>query len=183
MAMRSKVYNGAELPEDVLKKRFHQLRRKKEWYRLIRSLVATALTVFFLFGVFCGVGIIRGQSMIPSFQDGDLVLFWRLSKDYARNDVIFFERETWQCELIKRIVAVPGDTVDADSEGRLMVNAEVLKDTHTKPGIGYPLTLLENEYFVLGDNREAAMDSRNFGPVDKRDIDGKVILVLRTQVN
>ncbi len=175
--------NDAERPGEVLACKLLQLRRKREWHRLIRSLIATALTVFLLFGIIFGIGIIRGQSMVPSFQNGDLVLFWRLHNDYARDEVIFFKRDAWQYELIKRVAAVPGDTVDVDTDGRLTINGNVLDDTFAKPGIGYPLTLRENEYFVLGDNRGEAMDSRNFGAVEKGEIDGKVILVVRTKIH
>lgn len=183
MIMNIKVYNGIELPKEILQSRLHNLRRKKNWYRLIRSLLITSLLIFLLFGVFFGIGFVRGQSMIPFFSDGDLVLIWRLSGEYHCNDVIFFGYNTKQCELLKRVVAVPGDTVDADESGRLKVNGNVMEDAFIRPGIEYPVTLLENEYFVLGDNKEVAMDSRNFGPVTKSDIDGKVILVFRTQIH
>lgn len=183
IAMRMGTNNGAERPGEVLECKLLQLRREKEWHRLIRSLTATALTVFLLFGVILGIGMIRGQSMVPSFQNGDIVLFWRLSKDYVRDDVIFFRRDAWQHELIKRVAAVPGDTVDVDTEGRLTVNGIILDGTFAKPGIGYPLKLRTNEYFVLGDNRSEAMDSRDFGSLEKKEIDGKVILVVRTKIH
>lgn len=147
----------------------------------MRSLTATALVVFVLFGVFGGIGLVCGQSMAPSFQDGDLVLIWRLDGHYTHGDVIFFKRDVGEGELIKRVVAVPGDTVDADVGDRLTVNGGVLEDTYAKPGVAYPLTPMEDEYFVLGDNHSAAADSRNFGTVKKHDIIGKVILVVRAQ--
>lgn len=172
------MYRSAKPPENVLQHRRNALRRKKNWCRLIRGLVVTVLTAFLLSGVFFGIGIIHGDSMSPSFMDGDRVLVWRLERCYAAGDVVFFTRGSDQ--LIKRVAAIPGDTVDADTQGRLMVNGKALKDTYVKPGVRYPLTLLEGEYFVLGDNRGAAVDSRNFGPV--ADIGGKVILVLRTHM-
>lgn len=176
------VYSETELPEEILQYRLLKLRREKNWYRLIHTLTATAFVVFFLFGVFLGIALVRGPSMTPSFHDGDLVMIWRLSENYTCDDVICFKYGSEPHELIKRVVAVPGDTVDTDTAGRLTINGQVLAATVTKPGIRYPLTLLENEYFVLGDNRENAMDSRNFGPVGKKDIDGKVILILRTHI-
>ncbi len=179
--MKASVHRKAELPKEVLQHRLHRLRRRKNRYRLIRSLTATALLIFIIFGGVFGIGLVRGQSMTPSFRDGDLVMLWRLSKDYDRDDVLFFKCDALEGELIKRVAAVPGDTVDMDVEGRLTVNGRLLEDTYTKPGMKYPLILIENEYFVLGDKRHIAMDSRNFGPVKKSDIHGKVILILWSQ--
>ena len=179
--MKVAVNRNAELPVEVIQRRRYQLQRRKNWSRLVRNLMATIIAVFVLFGVFWGIGLVRGQSMAPSFHDGDLVLFWRLAGQYNQGDVVVFKRNAKEDELIKRIVATPDDTVDVNSEGRLMANGKVLEDIYTKPGVEYPLTLMGDEYFVLGDKQNAAIDSRNFGPVKKTDIDGKVILIFRTQ--
>lgn len=172
------MYRAAELPENVFQRRRNVLRRKKNWYRLIGSLSVTVLTVFLLFGVFFGIGVVQGNSMSPSFMDGDITLIWRLESQFTTGDVVFFKHDG--AALIKRVAAVPGDTLAADTQGRLLVNGTALEDTYAKAGVAYPLTLLDGEYFVLGDNLGSAVDSRNFGPV--RDIGGKVILVLRVSV-
>lgn len=172
------VYRGAEPPEKVLQNKRDVLHRKRNWYKLTSSLIVTVLTVFLLFGIFLGIGVVHGDSMAPFFMDGDLVLVWRIERRYVANDVVFFKRGG--DSLIKRVVAVPGDTVDADVRGQFMVNGIILEDTFVKSGLEYPLTLEEGEYFVLGDNRGPAVDSRNFGSV--ADINGKVLLVLRTNM-
>lgn len=172
------MYRETEPPEKVLQHRRDTLRRKKSRCRLTCSLGVTVLTVFLLFGVFFGIGIVSGDSMAPSFVEGDLVLVWRLDRSYTKGEVVFFKRGG--DSLIKRVAAVPGDTVDADAQGRLLVNNTTLEDTYVKPGVAYPLILSDGEYFVLGDNRGPTSDSRNFGPV--RNIRGKALLILRTHM-
>jgi signal peptidase I len=78
-----------------------------------------------------------------------------------------------------------GDVVDMDEEGELLVNGNVQNEEvfyateKLEKGISYPYTVAENSYFVLSDFRSANFDSRYFGGVLKKDIDGKVITVLR----
>ena len=86
---------------------------------------------------------------------------------------------------VRRIVAVPGDTVEIKEEG-LFLNGyrqqEADISTETLPyeeGIRYPVTLQEGEYFVLADLRTNAEDSRLYGVVTNREIKGTVIALLR----
>jgi signal peptidase I len=72
-----------------------------------------------------------------------------------------------------------------DDNGFFLVNGEVQKEsfiyekTYGKTKVGYPLTLSENQYFVMGDNRSDSLDSRNYGAVSKEQIHGKAILIFR----
>jgi signal peptidase I len=76
--------------------------------------------------------------------------------------------------LTKRVIGVPGDTV-VGRNGRVFVNGEKADDIATAP---FPLTRLgTKQYFVLGDNRSAAQDSRAFGPVPRDSIFGRVFLI------
>lgn len=86
-------------------------------------------------------------------------------------------------ELIKRGAAVSGDKADMDAQDRLTVSGQIVWKVYTKSGTEYPITLLENEYSVPCGNWQAALESRSFGPVEKSSIHGKVILVLRGQIN
>ena len=85
-----------------------------------------------------------------------------------------------------RIVARPGDTVEITEDDRLMVNGSVVSEGDiyfSTPAydsdVTYPLTLGQDEYFILSDYREGAKDSRQFGPVQRNQIIGKVLTVLR----
>lgn len=165
------------LPEQVVEQRLSHLRRKKSRYHLFCNLTATVLLTYLCFGLVFGIAFIQGQSMSPAFQDGDIVFIWRLSKHYSYDDVLLFKSDT-ENQLIKRVAAVPGDTITVDAENRLLIKGQPLTNAYAKPGMDYPITLKHNEYFVLGDNRQATVDSRNFGVVEENNIHGKVLLVL-----
>ncbi len=85
---------------------------------------------------------------------------------------------------VKRVIGLPGDTIDI-REGKVYVNDNALEEpyikgdpTDARTHIDYPLTVPEEQIFVLGDNRKASKDSRNFGCVDQSLIEGKVVLRL-----
>lgn len=86
---------------------------------------------------------------------------------------------------LRRVVAIEGDTVDITEEGleinnHLQVEHQIYEETlpYTE-GIDYPVKIGAGEVFVLGDKREAAIDSRVYGPIKTKDTLGKVITILR----
>ena len=121
--------------------------------------------------------------MNPSFKDGDLVFYYRLQKEYNIADVVVVEKDD---EVqIRRIIAKAGDKVDITEEG-LKINGYLQNETsiyeETLPyveGITFPLEVPENEYFVLGDSRSNAKDSRIYGTVNKEEIKGGVMTLIR----
>ena len=89
-------------------------------------------------------------------------------------------------QLVCRVIAGPGDTVEINESERPVINGNTVIETnifYNTPEyagfVSYPLTLGENEYFVLADYRNGGADSRFFGPVRKDEIDGTVITILR----
>lgn len=172
------------LLDKLLQSRLKTVRRKKSVRLLLRSLLLTALIVFVLFGIVCGVSFVKGDSMKPALYSGDILLFFRLPSGYERGDIVLLQEE--DCTYIKRIVALPEETVDIDNEThQLLINGIPAEDgyawgdTFRKTGCSLPLTLGKDEYFVLGDSRENSVDSRNFGPVDRAQLIGRVITLLR----
>ena len=170
--------------EDVLDRRLRKLHNRRDRTSLIRNLILTAVVVYLLFGVIFGIAIIKGDSMHPSFREGDIVLFFRLGK-YKQGDVILIDTKS-ETDYIKRIIGMPFDEIDIDDEtGMVIINGRPLQEpyahgeTHAKAGVTFPLVLGEDEYFCLGDNRLNSLDSRNYGPVKRSQIDGKVIFLLR----
>ena len=89
-------------------------------------------------------------------------------------------------QYVGRIVANPGDTVEVTDQATLVVNGSTVLENdiyYTTPkyddGPAYPITLAQDEYFILCDYREGARDSRYFGPVKTSEVKGKVITVIR----
>ena len=162
-------------------------RRKKNWARLIRDLLITSAAIYLLFGKIFGVAVIRGDSMAPNLTSGSVTLFYRLDHIYKKNDIVIFQPPGKNDFLVKRIVAVAGDKVDINDEtGELLVNGIVQTSdavngkTFTREnGSAFPLTVPNHCVFVLGDNREAALDSRNLGTIETENLVGRMLFEIK----
>lgn len=162
------------------------LRRGSLAYDLVMlaaQVAAIALGAVVVFSFVFGLMRVSDPSMEPRFQDGDLVLFYRLDKRYESQDVVVFEHEGLPTS--GRVVAAGGDTVNIDSRG-LIVNGAYQQEhgivdetTQVADGVTFPLTIPPDAVFVLGDNRDEAVDSRIVGcvPIDRTL--GKVIGLFR----
>lgn len=115
---------------------------------------------------------VSGSSMEPTLSDGDNLLVDKITyrfKDPERFDIIVFPFQYQEnTYYIKRIIGLPGETVQIDEDGVIYINGEVLYESYGKEVISAdriglasePITLGEDEYFVLGDNRNHSSDSR-----------------------
>ncbi len=130
---------------------------------------------------------VRGASMEPTFVDREYLLIDEISyrfHDPKRGDVVVFRYPKDPSEFfIKRIIGMPGDIVDIRSDQVIITNdehpegviiSEPYVDEFVHTGLNTHATLNPNEYFLLGDNRDASLDSRNFGPVQEKFFVGKV---------
>lgn len=128
---------------------------------------------------------VSGSSMEATLSDGDNLIVDKISyrfHDPERYDIIVFpykyEKNTF---YIKRIIGLPGETVQIDEQGNIYVDGEVLDESYGRevildPGEAEePVTLEDDEYFVLGDNRNASSDSRDpsVGKILGEDIIGR----------
>ena len=161
------------------------------WVRLLGvALVAALLVRTFLVQVFS----IPSESMLPTLEKGDRVAVERLSDRFGeveRGDVVVFHRPpTSSIEpsvhyLIKRVVGVPGDTLEARG-GVVYVNGTPEVNPHLMPGAlteDLPLQRVPlGSYFLMGDNRENSGDSRIFGPVKKDLVVGRALVRLWPKV-
>lgn len=176
----------------LLERRINEARRKKEWRTFILQTLCFTLAVYLLLTRIIGIGIVHGDSMEPNVHNGDVCLFWRLSREYEYGDIVFLESEGVGELIVKRVIGAPGDTVELDGYGNVIVNNVILYEqfvyTGTYPYVGgteYPLTLGDDEYFVLGDNRGVSLDSRDnrVGVVKKSNIKGKTLFLIRNGKN
>lgn len=146
----------------------------------VAACVIILITV--LFQTVVGMAVVKGNSMSPFYKDGDLVIYLRVDRQYEAGDVILFHGIEDK-DYIKRVVGVPGDRVYIDQRTETVyVNDTELKETSVLTGtkskdfVDYPVTLQEDEYFVLGDNRADSVDSRNFGVVTAKQIMGRELI-------
>lgn len=147
--------------------------------KLAGILLCFILLSLFVFGLYRN----RDADMYPALKDGDLVVYYRLDKDYVASDCIVLTYDGRK--QVRRVVAVEGDTVDITEQG-LVVNGllqwenYVYEETRRyAEGVNFPITLQEGEVFVLGDARAGATDSRIYGAVNVADTNGKVMFILR----
>lgn len=161
------------------------------WKREILSTVLYLLAVValtFLFVKFVGQRThVNGDSMNVTLEDGDNLIVDKLSyrfKDPERYDIIVFPyRYQEKTYYIKRIIGLPGETVQI-IDGMVYIDGEMLPESYGKEVMEYagiasePIELAEDEYFVLGDNRNNSSDSRDpsVGNVHKDQIIGKAFV-------
>lgn len=165
--------------------------------KVMKEMISTLL---YLLGVLCLTWLViafvgqrtavDGSSMEPMLSDGDNLIVDKISyrfRDPERFDIIVFpfkwEENTY---YIKRIIGLPGETVQIDEQGNIYINGEVLAENYGREiiredcvGIALkPIVLEDDEYFVMGDNRNNSMDSRTeiVGNIHRDDIIGRAWL-------
>jgi len=121
-----------------------------------------------------------GTSMMPTFQNRDYLLLKMFEKSYQRGDVVVFRYPKDLSQyFIKRIVGMPGEKVSF-ANGKVLINGQALDESKylasgvtTESAVTSEFILGSDQYFVLGDKRDASLDSRQFGPIGKNLIVGK----------
>ena len=122
---------------------------------------------------------IEGTSMEPTLVNGDVVLLTKTTS-FDRGELCGF---SWNNKLlIKRVIGVPGDWIEIDTDGTVYLNGEKLDEPYAEQlsvgecDLEFPYQVPQEQYFVLGDMRESSIDSRNtlIGCVKKDQIVGKV---------
>ena len=122
---------------------------------------------------------IEGTSMEPTLYNGDIVLLMKTTR-FDHGDLCGF---TWNNKLlIKRVIGVPGDWIEIDTQGNVYLNGDKLDEPYVAQkafgecDLVFPFQVPQEQYFVIGDMRESSVDSRNtlIGCIPKGQIVGKV---------
>lgn len=151
-----------------------------------KELFSTALfslTIFFIFYIFLvQPHRVKGESMAPNFEDGELILTEKVSYRFSppdRGDVIVFRAPGLDnIDFIKRIIGLPGDHIVING-GSIYVNDKLLQETYETQSTQAEVDTVipDGHYFVLGDNRSASSDSRSFGNIERGSIEGRAWVV------
>ena len=166
---------------EMIKKRRDKLALKEGYIGLlVRIMILASIGVLLFTQVFL-IARVKGNEMFPAVKDGDLVLAFRLQQNYEKNDLISYKNDG---RRIGRVIAQENDSVKMDDSGQLLVNAaiqsgEIMYPSYPRDTLEYPYEVPEGHVFVLGDYRTQAKDSRDFGAIPKKEIEGKVITILR----
>ena len=150
---------------------------------LLIKVVIILIVVNMIFTFIFGVKRVNDDSMMPNIMPGDVVVYYRLNNTYTIGDVVMYKYKN--TKHAARIAALPGYEITIDKAG-LKVNGSVqyepriFKNTLAfNEGVSYPVKLRSDEYFLLGDNRDKTVDSRLFGAIQKENLYGKVIILIR----
>jgi signal peptidase I len=152
----------------------------KYQFRQVLAVVLIAIGVFLLSRATVQTSVVVGSSMEPSFEDGQRLLVNKVVyrfREPQRSEVIVFQPPSGHGpDFIKRIIALPGDTVEIKG-GAVYINDRALDEPYIKAAPSYTMAseeIPEGEYFVLGDNRNNSNDSHSWGTLPQENIVGKV---------
>ena len=158
-------------------------RRKKAYNKALRGtlyvLTIVAAVAVLIATLILPVLQIEGTSMEPTLSNGDVVLLMKTTH-FERGDLCAF---TWNNKLlVKRVIALPGDWIEIDTDGTVYLNGDKLDEPYVQQtalgecDLEFPFQVPQEQYFVIGDMRESSIDSRNslIGCILKDQIVGKV---------
>lgn len=130
--------------------------------------------------IFYGFAIVNGQSMEKTLYQDAICILKSYPKEIMRFDIVKIKTDQ-NVMLIKRVIGLPNEQVEIKS-GSIYINGNKLEEyndfTAIEQNANNVWTLGENEYFVLGDNRDNSLDSRVLGVIHKEYIKGKVVKIL-----
>lgn len=157
-------------------------------YDMVDSLKGAIIVVFAVFAFVFRVLGVDGGSMLPTLRDGDWVAVSGITASVERGDIVVVT-QPWErnVPIIKRVIAVGGDTVYIDFDSnKVYVNGTEIDEpyinepTRVSGDVEFPLMVEEGKIFVMGDNRNVSLDSRSskIGLIDENYILGKALVRL-----
>jgi signal peptidase I len=182
--MKEKRQKKTALPTiDQIETERKRYRWKKAYFKALRGTISVltymAAVAALIATLVLPVLQIEGTSMEPTLVNGDIVLLTKTTA-FGRGDICGF---AWNNKiLIKRVIGIPGDWIEIDTDGTVYLNGEKLDEPYAEQiafgecDLEFPFQVPQEQYFVLGDMRESSIDSRNtlVGCVENEQIIGKI---------
>ena len=179
--------NNHNVPSEQQEKTEKKKNSLREAVEYAESLAVVFVVMLLIFTFIARPATVDGESMIPTLQNGERLVISNLFYEPTAGDIVVLCGEADREEgknLIKRIIATEGQTIDIDFEaGEVYVDGQkldepyILEPTYLDEGTEFPLTVPEGEIFVMGDNRNGSRDSRSLtvGSVKEEYIVGHVL--------
>ena len=182
--MKGKWLKRTALPTmDQIESERKRYRWQKAYFKALRGTISVltymAAVAALIATLVLPVLQIEGTSMEPTLVNGDIVLLTKTTA-FGRGDICGF---AWNNKiLIKRVIGIPGDWIEIDTDGTVYLNGEKLDEPYAQQiafgecDLEFPFQVPQEQYFVLGDMRESSIDSRNtlVGCVENEQIIGKI---------
>lgn len=175
------------LPSDQLETRQKQIRNRKRFLKAVWSTISGLIVVTAIAVIISTMMIpilrVTGSGMSPTLRNDELILCVK-SNTFDRGNIVAFYYNNKI--LLKRVVALPGETIDFTEDGTVLINGEKFDEPYVKElaigesDVQFPFTVPEGRLFLMGDNRGISIDSRTttIGAVSTELIIGKVKMVV-----
>lgn len=157
------------------------------WVEAVKTIVLSGVLAFGIRSFVAEARYIPSGSMLPTLQINDRLIIDKLSyefRDPKRGDIVVFsptdelKRQNFKDAFIKRVIGLPGDKVEV-KDGLVYVNAQPIREKYIedKPNYSYgPVMVPNDQYLVLGDNRNNSYDSHYWGFVPRHNIIGRAVV-------
>ena len=123
--------------------------------------------------------VVSGESMVPTLDGKEVMILKKYDTKYERFDVVVVNKSVEGDNIIKRVIGLPGETIKYKNN-KLYINDKIIEDSYaygeTEDFVS--ITLGDDEYFLMGDNREISLDSRLIGVIKDYEIEGTAQFVL-----
>ena len=157
-------------------------KRGRFLYRIILTSITVAAAAVLIATLFLPILRIYGTSMSPTLQEGDVIIAVKTRRVHQGELMAFYFNNKI---LVKRVIAEPGDKVDIDDAGNVIVNGRALDESYltsrskgNTTNITFPYQVPKGKYFLMGDHRETSMDSRNtqIGCIRQDQMVGRILI-------
>lgn len=156
------------------------VKKKNEWIEWIKAIIIAIVITFGLKTFIISTSVVEGESMAPTLNDGDRIIFNKLIYligEPDRGDVVIIQRTLKN--YVKRVIALPGEKIEMKNhilyiDDQQYDQSFIAESARKHTGNFGPIEVPDDQYFVMGDNRAVSKDSRNgLGFIEKDSIIGR----------